>query len=253
MWSRALAAAAVLGDAGAALARIGGDAGERAREMVVGWQGLDRTARARAVALAAAAVRAPVPAGADRIDRGWSEAALGDDPRARAAWEARRTGPVDVWWTRRVTAGWIAIPPEHAAATVDHPDELARWPADRIVRAMRRVGLAIVAHVTLEAGDVAVARIAAGIVDGAAMVELARRLRGDTELRAAMGPVRVAAARIQGIALGSDLGLGASAIARHLGGEASAQLRLIVPPDVAREMDGDGLEVGWQAIRAAIA
>jgi hypothetical protein len=256
-WGRALAAGAVLAGVDASvLARLGGGVGEAARAQLAAWAAASTATRAAAVATAVAGVRAPVPAGADRVDRSWSEPAFDDDPRARAAWERGGDGgdgPIAVWWQRGVSARWVALPAEDAGARVAAPADLARWPAAAITRACRRVSLAVLAHVTLEAGDAAVARLAAAIVDGAEVVALARRLRADAALRAGMPPVRACAAAIRGRDPGAELGVGAAAIGRHLAGDAGVQVRLLLPVAVAHLLDDDGLAIPWDAIRDTIA
>jgi hypothetical protein len=256
-WGRALAAAAVLGGAAGpeVVARLGGAAGEVARRALGAWGALPSEARARAVIEAAQEARAPRPAGVARVDRGWLEAALPGDPRARAAWEAGRADAVGVWWSRGVTARWVALPAEDARAALAAPADLARWPAPAIVAALRRVSLAVIAHVTLEAGDPAVARLAASVVDGAVVIEVARRLRGEPAVRDALGPVRAAAARVRGVDPATELGLGAAAIGRRLdaaGDDGGAQVRLVLAPAIARLVTADGLDVPWPALRRLI-
>lgn len=230
---------------GVDVSRVGGAAGEIARETVDEWRRQSRDERARSIARVVAEVRAPVPAGAERVDRSWIEAALaGEDDRARPAWEARRTDPVGVWWCRRVTASWIALPAEDPDA-----EDIARWPAEKIVAAMRWITLAAIAHVTLEAGAPAVARLAASLLDGPILVEVARRLR-DPDLRAGLGPVRAAAERVKAIDPRTDTTLGAATIVRALRGDTAAQLRLLLP--IGLVLDGPALEVGWQTIRALV-
>jgi hypothetical protein len=255
-WGRALAAAAVLGATSPEIgARFGGAAGEAARRTLAAWRALPSEARARAVIEAAQDARAPRPAGVARIDRGWFEAALPADPRARPAWEAARTDPVGVWWSRCVTARWVALPAEDARAALAAPGDLARWPAAAIVAALRRVSLAVIAHVTLEAGDPAVARLAASVVDGAVVIDVVRRLRGEPAVRDALGPVRAAAARVRGVDPATELGLGGAAIGRRLdaaGDDGGAQVRLVLAPAIARLVTADGLDVPWPALRRLI-
>src|SRR5213076_339188 len=104
-------------------------------------------------------------------------------------------------------------------------------------------------HVALEAGAAAVAQMAASLVDGPALIDVARALR-DPDVRAGLGPVRIAAERVKAIDVRTDTSLGAATIVRHLRGDAAAQLRLLLPRGF--DLDAAALEVGWQTIRTLL-
>jgi hypothetical protein len=216
-WARTLAAAAVLGGDAAALGRIGGYAGERARALLAAWQDQPREMRARVVARTVAEVRAPIPANAGRVHRDWIRF---EDARAREAWETRRGDPVGVWYQRRITAWWVGLP---TSGSIEGAEDI------------RDVGLAAIARVAMTAGDVGVAQIAASLSpeDGASLIEHVRR-----QPQVANATARdVALVKVHG---GDPLKIGAVLIRDTLLGERAIQARMVAGPEVARLLDEAG-------------
>ena len=216
-WAKAIAAASVLGGMG--LERIGGYAGERARALRAAWADQTRESRAKVIARTVAELRAPVPANAQRVHRDWIRF---DDARARIGWEERGMDPVGVWWQRRIAARWVALPSGEDVFLRISPEEV------------RRHGLVAIARVAMEAGDAAVARLAATMSteDGVALVDAVRRLKTRPQGPVARDDAALVAKH------GSDMmRIGAAVMARRVRGEQAVQARLIAGPEIARWMD----------------
>jgi len=246
------AAAAALLHAGpraaAILARIGGPAGEAARGEAARLGGLERRARARALAGRVAEVRAPVPVGLPLVHRDWIDAALvgeGAHVRDIVAGLAPVAPPVRVWIQRRVHGGIVPIPLPAEGSSLT-PETLVHRPAAAIDAFLRRAGLVTLALAlvglddearTPTANRAAIAAIAARLGPaGAELVACVAELTSNPEAAARFGSRRSAARRAAGIAVGDDplalLAIGARSAARHLAGAPARQVAQRLPRSV---------------------
>jgi hypothetical protein len=238
----AAAAAALLhaGPAAAAiLDRIGGLAGDVARAEAGRMAGLERPARAQALARRIAELRAPSPVGLALVHRDWVDpvlAAEGARVRDIVTGAAAAPAPVRVWLERRVYGAIVSIPAAPAGAALT-PETLAQRPAVGIEALLRRAGVTTLA-LALDAGvgRAAVAAVAVRLGDAAgALIEAVAALAADDPalVRARHGSRRAAARRAAGVAIGDDRDaqpiIGARAFAPHLVGLPAHQVAQRLP------------------------
>jgi hypothetical protein len=192
--AQALAAAAMLGAGDQALARVRGPDAQAARGMVADWRRLPRATRASAIAAAAYAATAPVPAGIDGIHPSWIERRLQDEGAAAAqAWARRQQvlGPLEVWWLRRICAGLTALPPP----TNERAHQIAQVVAcscDEVAAGSLGVGAALFAHAAGSEPD-AGARVGTRFLPAAVWAQLVAVVQQEGQ-GGRMGSVRAALA-----------------------------------------------------------
>ncbi|HTJ44458.1 MAG TPA: hypothetical protein VL463_20280 [Kofleriaceae bacterium] len=213
------------------LERIGGAIGDEARALYASWTSLARVGRARKIAEAVFAVRAPSPLGLALVHREWIEAALaGEGVRVRAviAGASAADPHVRAYLERRVLGRFVAMP----RAWERTPETLGAAPPAWIEGAFVRAGLHQLAHAAIDQPRAAIASLASQLGDrAAAFVDAIARARtvGD----AALGPRRAAIARSAGAALATDphalFAIGARAFAPHLAGDAPRQVAQRLP------------------------
>jgi hypothetical protein len=248
--ARAAAAAAAMCGAPGALACLGGAIGDEARALVSAWAVEDRAARARGIAHAAAAVRAPAPLGLPLVHREHIEAALaGEGARVRAVIAGAAAAPpaVRAYLERRVLGGFVAMPRGRGSPIT--PESLAAEPPDWLAAQLERAGLHQLAHAAAGEPRAAIAAIAAQLgARGARFVDAVARVAGAADAAAWFGPRRAAIARASGAALAHDPlavhAIGARAFAPHLVGDAPRQLAQRLPR-------GLGLRVAAEVARAS--
>ena len=247
--ARAAAAAAAMCGVAGALAYLGGAIGDEARALHAAWAADDRAARARGIALAAAAVRAPAPLGLALVHREHIEAALageGAGVRAVIAGAAAAQPAVRAYLERRVLGRFVAMP--RARSSPVTPDSLAAEPPEWLEAQLERAGLHQLAHAAAGEPRAAIAAIAAQLgASGARFVDAVARVSGASDGAARWGPRRAAIARASGAALAHDPmavhAIGARAFAPHLAGDAPRQLAQRLPR-------GLGLRVHAELARA---
>jgi hypothetical protein len=236
-------------DAGA---RAGGSAGARIAAALAALEQEARPARAAALAALTALVRAPIPAGIDRVHPDWLRerlelessavvravaAGLPDEVRRVAAEILRARGdreglpareeaatPGLSALQRAVFAGLVPLAGAGAPST-PIARELAAMPADEIARAIETRGAEALGRSLRGAPASAVARAAASLDDALGPVVLAAaRADGDTEARDRARAIVAAA----GVASGdAAFGIGAHAIAALLEAEGDAAITAI--------------------------
>jgi hypothetical protein len=236
-------------DAGA---RAGGSCGVRIAAALTALEQAARPARAAALAALTALVRAPVPAGVERVHPDWLRerlelessavvravaSGLPDEIRRvaaevlRARGEEERLSARDEGATpgvaalqRAVFAGLVPLAGSGAPAT-PIARELTALPANEIVRAIETRGAETLGRSLRGAPAAVVARAAAALDDGLAPVVLAAaRADGDTEARD-----RARALVAAGVATGGDaaFAIGVHAIAALLKPEGGAAVMAI--------------------------
>jgi hypothetical protein len=255
-WARAIAASIALAFDDATLARIAGPLVNAVRGQLDEWAAAPtRDARAERIAHEVAALRAPVPPNWEHVHRDWIEHGLAWDPDAAVAWADPATGVTDAvsaWRLRGTTAAWVALPPI-VDRDITVPADLASSSRDTLLAWLHACGLGVIAHVALDAGIEAVARLAAARGDGgSALVAVATTLRGSPGLRGQMGSTRRLAST--GIDLAGDpAAIGARVATPHLiaaGGDVAWQVALRLPRKISAAIVEDrGIDgVGWDAL-----
>ena len=227
------AVAAACGDRGV-LARIGGALGVAARAEAAALAQLGASEARTRRAVAAAAVRSPVPAGLRGIDASWIEAALaGLPPRARDALAAGPSDAIGVWLARWAAATLPALPSlEPARARPTEVADVARLAPAAILAWLEEVGLDQLAFALGAHAPAAIARVGARLAD--AIARIGRAPRGGQ-----LGPRRQAVARAR--RFGEPGGprlveLGARALAPHLDAATARQLVHRLPRPVGLEL-----------------
>jgi hypothetical protein len=234
-----------------ALACLGGAVGDEARAIHAAWAVEGRGARARGIARAAAAVRAPAPLGLALVHREHIEAALaGEGARVRAVIAGAAAAPpaVRAYLERRVLGRFVAMPRPRAPAAPITLDVLAAEPPAWLEAQLERAGLHQLAHAAAGEPRAAIAAVAAQLgARGADFVDAVARVTAAADAAARWGPRRAAIARSSGAPLAHDplavLAIGARAFAPHLAGDAPRQLAQRLPR-------GLGLRVAAELARA---
>jgi len=236
-------------------ARVGGDAGARCGAALAALGEETRASRASAVVALTALVRAPVPAGLERIHRDWLRERLGressavvraiagglpDEVRAIAADLLRERGdekpgaagravPTGIAALQRgVFAGLVPMAGPGAPVTPIARELAALAPGD-LVRAMETRGAEVLGR-SLRGGPAAVvARAAASVGERLApvLLEAARGPRGDDDTAAREDARRIVAAAGAPAAGDAAFAIGVHAVTAALHGEGDGALRAV--------------------------
>jgi hypothetical protein len=244
--------------------RVSGAAGPRCAAALAALAETSRASRAAEIAALAALVRAPVPAGIERIHPDWLrerfEPETGDVLRAIAAGlpdevrrlvsdvlrargeEAHRAGPVAgvqavAALQRVVFAGLVPLTGAGAPTTALARELAALAPAD-LVRAIEMRGAETLGRSLRGAPPPVLARAAASVGQPLAAVVL-DAARGDGEPTARDRARRLVAAAGVAPAGQATLGIGLHALADALGDEGDAAILAVaqrLPPEVGRRL-----------------
>ena len=245
-------------------ARVKGDAGARCAAALDALGEATRTARATEIASLAALVRAPVPAGVERIHAGWLRerfereptavlrtvvAGLPDEVRAVAAEVARARGddaslrqppvstPGVAAMQRVVFAGLVPLAGSGGPTTA-MARELTALAAADLVRAIETRGAEAIGRSLRGAPTAVVARAAAALDERLAAIVL-DAARGGGEIAARDEARRLVAAAGVPAPGGVALAVGVQALAAALADEGDAAIQAVaqrLPPETGRAL-----------------
>jgi hypothetical protein len=236
-------------------ARLGGDAGARCGAALAALAEETRAARASAVAALTALVRAPVPAGLERIHRDWLRERLGresaavvraiggslpDEVRGIAAdllpergvekpgAPSRAAAPGIAALQRAVFAGLVPLAGAGAPVTPIARELAALAPGD-LVRAIETRGAEVLGRSLRGAPGAVVARAAASVGERLApvLLEAARGQRGDNDTGARDEARRIVVAAGTPAAVDAVFAIGLHAVGAALRGEGDGALRAV--------------------------
>jgi len=189
----ALVAVLLAGGDAAALARLGGTMAARCAEVARGLAALERSVRAQALAQAAVALGAGVPANLALVHPSWIEAALegeGDAVRRAVAGDANEAADASMvtWLRRRALGAFVDMPASLPAAELLQ-ERLEALGRSRLALALQAAPVAAQAQVAARLGGAHAAALLAALRTPGSRAKVSAAVRELHDLVAGSAPM----------------------------------------------------------------